>query len=139
MISNQVIYLRIERFNLLKDRTLGKLFVNDEFFCYTLELPVHSNRKRLDAIPAGDYPVIMQAMNSKPKWGLLPLILDVPNRDGIFMHIANKPKEIFGCVALGMGIYKNNNLKSSKIAVDSLCEILKEAYGITLTIEDKFS
>ena len=100
--DQRVIYLKLKRLEKTATYTMGALYVDGVFFCHTLELPVGTNTPRKEAILAGMYPVVLQAMSSRPDWGLLPLLLDVPDRSGIFAHIANKVEDILGCIGLGL-------------------------------------
>jgi len=113
---------------------LGSLFIDGELVCNTLERPVYSNRKGIDAIPSGTYVVVLATMSSKPAWGLLPLILGVTDRDGIFMHVANCPHQLRGCIALGMG-RSNKGVYSSAKAV-SLVVAAITGKKCVLTIKD---
>ena len=135
-MDKRVVYLDISREHRSDKSTQGVLLLDGDFFCHTLELPVRENRARLDAIPAGDYAITMQRMSTRPSWGPLPLLLDVPGRAGIFIHPANHPIEILGCIALGMDKGRDC-VGRSKYAVDALVrEIL--GHHCTLTIRDCF-
>lgn len=88
----------------LNDRTLGKLFVFNEKNeqvgkFYTLELPDLGNQHNISCIPEGIYNVAPNHTAAHPD---TYRVLDVPNRSGILMHIANYPKDIRGCIAVGM-------------------------------------
>ena len=39
---------------------IGKLFLDGEMFCYTLELPHKDNQRSISCIPAGEYKVRMR-------------------------------------------------------------------------------
>ena len=76
--------------------TLGRLYLNGAFVCYTLE-------NRAKAIPCGVYMV----QNSKsPKFKReLPLVYNakVPAKRGIRIHVGNTWKDSSGCILVGMG------------------------------------
>lgn len=95
--------LRLER-ECLEERTLGKLYINKEFFCSTIEDKYRdlSKEKKVygeTCIPFGTYKVII---NMSPKYGrLMPRLLDVPHFDGILIHYGNTEQDSAGCVLVG--------------------------------------
>lgn len=97
---------------------LGRLFLNGQMVCYTLE-----NASK--AIPAGLYKV----QNSKsPKFKReLPLIYNgnVPASRGIRLHVGNTVASSSGCILVGMGRdVKQDFITDSKLAetmVTMLC------------------
>ncbi|MFA6688841.1 MAG: DUF5675 family protein [Sphaerochaetaceae bacterium] len=81
------------------DRTLGKLYMDGHFFCYTLEDTVRPAGVKIPhqtAIPAGIYAVIVTISPRFQK--RLPLLLNVPNFGGILMHGGNGPGDTSGCI-----------------------------------------
>ena len=78
------------------DAVMGRLELNGQFICYTLE-----NAKKL--IPCGMYSV----QNSRsPKFRReLPLIRNnaVPSKRGVRIHVGNYYHESSACVLVGMG------------------------------------
>lgn len=95
--------LRLER-ECLEERTLGKLYINKEFFCSTIEDKYRdlSKEKKVygeTCIPFGTYKVII---NMSPKYGrLMPRLLDVPHFDGILIHYGNTEQDSAGCLLVG--------------------------------------
>ena len=51
------INLLIIRDTFTEESTIGKLFLNGETFCDTLELPWKDNQRSISCIPAGEYKV----------------------------------------------------------------------------------
>ena len=82
----------------LNSHTIGKLSVDKEFFCYTLELPWLDNAKNVSCIPTGDYKIKM--VNS-PRFGSCYQIMNVDNRTHILIHAGNTVDDIEGCILLG--------------------------------------
>ena len=88
--------------------TTGRLFVNDEFMCYTLEPPFYRDVKPY-AIPYGIYDVTLKVQSPKYRYrspysqfgGRVPRLLDVPNFKGILIHIGNFPRDTKGCILVG--------------------------------------
>jgi hypothetical protein len=77
--------------------TFGVLVQDDKPICLTLELPWRDNQHDVSCIPAGDYPLTWDLFNNVEHL----LVGGVPNRSGIFIHAANKPSELRGCIAPG--------------------------------------
>jgi len=102
--------------------TIGKLYINGEYFCDTLEdtdrgldqkLPLGTNQLRKvkgrTAIPTGDYEitleVVSQRFGNRPQYkfcgGKLPRLLGVPAFDGVLIHIGNDANDTEGCILVG--------------------------------------
>lgn len=102
-VSNLECNLRLER-ECLEERTLGKLYINKEFFCSTIEDKYRdlSKEKKVygeTCIPFGTYKVII---NMSPKYGrLMPRLLDVPHFEGILIHYGNTEQDSAGCIIVG--------------------------------------
>jgi len=82
------------------DCTLGSLYVNGEFECFTLEDVVRPTKiKHETAIPEGTYKVDITWSNrfQKP----MPLVFDVPNFEGIRIHSGNTKANTSGCILVG--------------------------------------
>lgn len=78
--------------------TLGRLFVDGTFFCFTLE---PSERAQHPDVPPGIYKV--QINYSVRFKRLLPLVMGVPGRSGIRIHPGNTEDDTEGCILLGTG------------------------------------
>lgn len=92
--------------------TIGKLYVDDEYFCDTLEdkdrgltsdMPLEDIKKvkvyGQTAIPIGRYQVVMNMSTRFKK--VMPLLLNVPGFDGIRIHSGNTAADTQGCILLG--------------------------------------
>lgn len=81
----------------LKNATHGLLRFEENFVCYTLELPWVSNQKQISCIPEGRY-LLKKRYSEQFKDHLE--VLDVPNRSLILFHPANNAqRELKGCIA----------------------------------------
>ena len=96
--------------NLIRDTftdnsTIGRLYLGDEFLCYTLENCWKDNKKRISCIPEGRYELTTKEYGRfYDRYGH-PIIKivegTVPNRSEILIHKGNYPKDTLGCILLG--------------------------------------
>jgi len=94
--------------------TLGSLFVDGNFFCYTLEDTIRSIKVQdQTAIDKGNYRVILSISNRFKR--LMPEVLNVPNFEGIRIHGGNTHVDSSGCILVGQHRYLNkpNPIKKS--------------------------
>lgn len=138
--------LRVERLWPRENYTVGRLYVNNEFFSNTLEDKIIDKNKNgvfdndekkvygESAIPYGKYKVVY---NYSPKFGRnLPRLLGVPHFEGILIHPGNTAKDSFGCILVGKNTSKGM-LSESRYTSDKLNEIIDAAQkrGEEITIE----
>jgi hypothetical protein len=103
--------LRLLRRWLTPRSTIGELFLDDAWECFTLEDPVREGPKvpGETAIPAGVYPVIVTTSPRAQGGGLwspspdflLPMLLNVPGFTGVRIHAGNRAKDTEGCILVG--------------------------------------
>jgi hypothetical protein len=118
--TNFAINLLIIRDTFTKDSTIGKLFLNGELFCETLELPYLDNQRRISCIPAGQYLVRLRYPRESATRNYLHLLVqNVPDRDYILFHIGNKPEDTNGCILVGLK-RQQDFVNNSKRAMDLL-------------------
>lgn len=136
--------------------TIGKLYIDGEYFCDTIEdkdrglkqsLPATVNKAMkkagATAIPIGRYQVVLNVKSprfSKKKQydfcnGYLPRLLNVPAFDGVLIHIGNTAKDTEGCLLVGRNT-KVGKVLDSGVTFRALYAKLKKAKGyIFITIE----
>lgn len=102
--------LRVKRVALKSDYTIGRLYVNGEFFSDTLEDAVRDTKiYGKTAIPCGTYKITMDVVSpkfkdrswAKPYDGKLPRLIDVPNYEGVLIHVGNTAEDTSGCLLVG--------------------------------------
>lgn len=96
--------LKVARILGTKGFTQGRLFVNEAFECHTLEDEVRNGPKIYGetAIPVGRYKVIVSHSNHFNRE--LPLLVDVPNYEGVRIHPGNTAKDTLGCILVGVNL-----------------------------------
>ena len=128
--------LRLERYILKPKVTIGKLYVNDVFECYTLEDTVRDGLKVYGetAIPYGVYLV---ALTMSPRFKrILPLVQNVPGFEGVRIHPGNKPEDTEGCILVGKSVGPNeDSILTSRVAFDALFAKLNPKDKITLEVK----
>ncbi len=124
--------LILKRLHKTNESTIGELSINGKFECYTLE-DVERKEKIYGktAIPKGTYNVVM-TMSNRFKI-VLPLLLNVPNFEGVRIHAGNTAKDTEGCILLGQ-TRAIDFVGSSKKAMENFKAKIK-GQKITLTIE----
>lgn len=135
----------IKRKTFTEDSTIGEMFIDGKFFCYTLEdkyrqvdgKPVSEWKiHKQTAIPKGTYKLIV-AMSQRKKI-LTPRLVDVEGFSGILIHSGNISADSEGCVLIG-DTKKKDFVGKSKAAFDRLMSVLIPTIAnkedITITIE----
>ncbi len=95
--------LKLKRRWLTNKSTVGEVFYDNstsvEF--YSLEDRVRDLKiPAVTAIPEGNYEIVVSYSNRFKR--LLPLLVDVPNFEGVRIHSGNRPEDTEGCILLGM-------------------------------------
>ena len=123
--------------------TIGKLYIDGVYFADTLEDKnrdvdkngiFNNGEKKVygkTCIPFGTYKVIL-SMSSKFK-KILPLLLNVPQFDGIRIHSGNTAEDSSGCILVGINDIEGRISKST-ITFNSLMTKLSKADNITIEI-----
>ena len=114
--------IRLQRLQSYDDYTIGALFINGKLYCFTLEDEKRNVKVWGETrIPAGVYKLRLQtAGKMSPRYaskfpfhkGMLHL-LNVPNFEGVFIHIGNTDDDTAGCILLGLSHSVGSNLIGS--------------------------
>lgn len=104
--------IEVRRTEFYPECTHGKLYIDDEYLCDTLEDQDRDFNRDGDitdkgegkvygqtAIPRGRYEITIRV---SPRLGkLLPALLEVPGFDGVLIHSGNTPEDTNGCILVG--------------------------------------
>lgn len=136
----------LKRIALKNTYTIGKLYIDGEYFCDTLEDTVRDLNKsgKFDngekkiygetAIPYGTYNVKWTYSNKFKKY--MPLIENVPSFAGIRIHAGNSSADTQGCILVGENKAVGKVL-NSKNTVNKLYPIIQKACkkgGVTIEV-----
>lgn len=133
--------------------TIGKLYLNDKYFCDTLEDTDRGLRSTMSveeiekikvysqtAIPTGTYKIDMNTVSpkfkdrAKPYGGKLPRLINVKGYSGVLIHVGNKPEDTLGCILVGENKVKGQVINSTATFNRLMTELSKDS-NIELTIE----
>lgn len=138
--------LKLKRVYQGENYTIGKLYINNKYFCDTIEdkvrhlpgkckgLPCQCEEKVFarTAIPSGSYTITMEY---SPRFKReLPYLHDVPHFYGILIHPGVDETSSAGCIIIGKNRVKGKVLES-RVTSDTLNTILSQEKEITITIE----
>lgn len=136
------------RTRLATNYTIGKMYINDVFFCDTLEdtdrgltsamssAEITAKKiKAQTAIPTGHYNVIMTMSNRFKK--ILPELVNVKGFAGVRIHSGNTENDTEGCILVGKRnggtlIMSRDTYKALAIRID---EALSKNEAITIEIK----
>lgn len=134
--------LRVERRIFSPQSTIGRLFVDGAFQCFTLEPAWCTDDVKPRAIPEGTYNLI-NVRSEKHKRNV-PHVEFVPGFDAIEIHPGNSPADTEGCLLVGriIGPDKDDWISQSQEAFYDLMEKLVPAWDrgetVDITYVNKF-
>jgi len=126
--------IEVKRLEFKDTHTVGKLYINGVYECFTLEDAVRNGTKIIGktAIPIGTYKLIIDA-STRFKQDM-PHILDVPNFTGVRIHSGNTSADTDGCILLGSTWAGKDFIGNSKIAYKKFFDKLKQNKTVSITI-----
>jgi hypothetical protein len=114
--------------------TIGKLFIQGEMFCDTLENPWKNNVRNISCIPEGEYKVRLRLPRESATRDYLHLLVqDVPDRSYILFHIGNTAKDTSGCILVGNG-RKQDVVENSRLAMDLIVKEILNLGGENINL-----
>lgn len=152
--------LKLVRYASNAESTLGRLYINNSYQCYTVE-DAHRDQK-VDGktrIPAGVYKVYLRELGTShfdkkylaqfgENWyfGMLQLE-SVPGFEGVEIHIGNSAKDTDGCILVGEEAYVvpdslgSYTIAHSTLAFEQLYPIVRGALQqgevVHITVKDE--
>lgn len=145
--------LTLKRIALRPTYTIGKLYIDDAYFCDTLEDTVRDLNKngKFDngeqkikgktAIPYGTYKITTNVVSprfkdrawAKPYDGKIPRLINVPSFDGVLMHPGSSAADTSGCLLVGKNTIVGR-LTNSQKTFHALMQKIKGQKNITIEI-----
>ena len=128
--------LTLKRIALRQTYTIGKLYIDDNYFCDTLEDTVRdldkdgkfdNGEKKINgktAIPYGTYEIKWTYSPRFKKY--TPQLMNVPQFEGIRIHAGNSSTDTEGCLLLGEN-KKVGMVLNSRATINKFYPIIKEA------------
>lgn len=107
--------------------TIGRLSIEDEYFCDTLEPTEREGGVKImgkTAIPKGVYRILMTYSPRMRK--IAPLLLNVPDFEGVRIHSGNTYNDTEGCILCGFNTVVGK-LTQSKKTTDALAAKISNA------------
>ncbi len=111
--------LELKRIARREGYTIGRLYIDGEYFCDTLEDRARDLTKEAKvygktAIPEGTYEVTLRVQSprfsQKRQYdfckGYLPRLLNVPSFQGVLIHCGNTAEDTDGCILVGKNTVK---------------------------------
>lgn len=152
--------LFLKRIAKKKEYTIGKLYIDNVYFCDTIEdtdrgLDQSMTEQQVrsikipgkTAIPTGTYKINMnivsQKFGSKPFYkqtcnGKLPRLMEVVGYQGILIHAGNTERDTDGCLLVGknkkVGMVLESKETFAKLVKEYLIPANKRNESITITI-----
>lgn len=137
--------------------TIGKLFIDDAFFCNTIEdkdrglkqtmpLSVIKSMKVQNetAIPTGTYTIVLNTISPRfgtkdfymknANGGRLPRLLNVPGFEGVLIHAGNTAEDSAGCIIVGENKAVGKVLNSKETFIKLYKILQSSTIPIQLTI-----
>lgn len=140
--------IKVKRIAYKPTYTIGHMSIDGKYFCDTLEDKNRDANKsgKFDngevkvkgetAIPFGRYQVILNMSTRFKK--LMPLLLNVPDFEGVRIHSGNTPADTHGCILVGenkkAGMVLNSREWESKL-MTQLKSATDKGEKIFITIE----
>lgn len=147
--------LKLKRIARKETYTIGKLYIDDQYFCDTLEdkdRGLSQNDQLSDikskkvngetAIPTGEYNITMNVISprfknrvwAKPYNGKVPRLLNVPGFDGVLIHPGTTSADTHGCILVGQN-KQVGKVVNSQTTFHLLMKKLQKQNDITIEIE----
>jgi len=142
-----MIYLKLKRIAKKAKYTIGKLYINDQYFCDTIEDKDRGLKHEMSldqiskikvknetAIPSGTYKVTTKVVSpkfknrvwAKPWKGIVPRILNVPGFDGVLIHPGTDQNSTSGCIIVGQNKIVGKVINSQATYASLMCKLINQ-------------
>ncbi len=128
--------LHLRKFRFTDKSSISELFIGDSKSrqCFILERPYTGKNLRDNSATAGvneSEAILPGRYELTLTWSpgfkqIMLLVVAVPGRDGIRIHIANDPSELLGCLAPGNGVSADKVTESTNALRDLVGKLLPE-------------
>jgi hypothetical protein len=119
--------------------TIGRLSIEDEYYCDTLEPTEREGGVKImgrTAIPKGVYRILITYSPRMKKKA--PLLLNVPNFEGVRIHAGNTYNDTEGCILCGFNTIVGKLTQSKKTTdalVAKIADALKKGEQVYIKVE----
>lgn len=119
--------------------TIGRLSIEDEYYCDTLEPTEREGGVKImgrTAIPKGVYRILITYSPRMRKKA--PLLLNVPNFEGVRIHAGNTYNDTEGCILCGFNTIVGKLTQSKKTTdalVAKIADALKKGDKVHIKVE----
>ena len=119
------------------DFVVGKLYINGDYVCRTLELPDRSNAPNVSCVLEGYYPTKINIHYGESSSYEAYELLDTIGRSDIEIHIGNSVEDTKGCILIGMRVdWLNSRVLDSRKAFDRFMKLMNRDEGFVTIKED---
>lgn len=121
--------IRIDRYLLTDTKTIGRMYINNEFFCHTLEDTYRGQiteaSQKVYGATAINNGIYRTVVSYSPKFNKnMPELKNVPFFTGIRIHTGLTEKDTDGCIIVGD--YQNNKWTANSQYVQELIALIPQ-------------
>ena len=139
--------IRVERYSHSENETMGRLYLDGELQCFTLEDEKREDKVRGETrIDAGTYPVVLRKRitnlttkyRNRFEWFDWHIeIKDLPRHSDVYIHIGNTDDDTAGCILVGAQANKTTlsfSVKAYKALYKKVRELLEASHTMEIQI-----
>lgn len=134
-----IMFILLHRIARRANYTIGRLSIDDEYFCDTLEPTEREGGVKIlgsTAVPKGVFRILMSYSPRLKK--IAPLLLNVPGFEGVRIHSGNSYNDTKGCILCGLNTIVGRLTESRKMTaavVGKINDAIKRGEKVTIKIE----
>lgn len=148
--------LHLFRYSENDESTLGLLYLNGKFICYTLEDQYQENKVYAETrIPVGEYKITLRTVggfHERYKVQFKDIhkgtlwIRDIPGFEYVLIHCGNTDNDTAGCILVGDSSLQNvsnrgyigDSVKAYRRIYPAIAQALTQGEHVTIEISDLF-